>query len=171
LSIIPRRSSVPSTRDPRLGERRHHHSPTRTRTKTAYQGNYDGFRIIDVTEADNPVQVTDDRGCAGNQGDVIIWNKILVRSWNSPAPAGATCDGEPVPLGFEGVHVFDVSNPADPDLVASVETECGSHTATGVPGLANNRLLVYNNASSGGARRWLRQRGSCARAGCSLDTI
>src|SRR5262245_57301396 len=117
--------------------------------KTAYQGNYDGFRIIDVTEPDNPVQLSDYRDCAGNQGDVIIWNTILVRSWNSPAPAGATCDGEPVPQGFEGVHVFDVSNPADPDLVASVETECGSHTATGVPDLDNNQLLVYNSASSG----------------------
>src|SRR5919106_4395472 len=100
--------------------------------KTAYQGNYDGFRIIDVTEPDNPVQLIDYRDCAGNQGDVIIWGSTLVRSWNSPAPAGATCDGEAVPMGFEGLHVFDVSDPADPDLVASVETECGSHTASGV---------------------------------------
>jgi hypothetical protein len=121
--------------------------------KTAYQGNYDGFRIIDVTEPDNPVELIDYRDCAGNQGDVIIWEDILVRSWNSPAPAGATCDGEPVLPGvfgaWEGIHVFDVSDPGDPDLVASVETECGSHTATGVPDLANDRLLVYNNSSSG----------------------
>ena len=119
----------------------------------AYHGNYDGFRIVDITEPDNPVELLDYRDCAGNQGDVIIWNNILVRSWNSPAPAGATCDGEPVLPGvfgnWEGLHIFDVSNPADPDLVASIETECGSHTATGVPDLANNRLLVYNNPSSG----------------------
>jgi hypothetical protein len=117
--------------------------------KTAYHGNYDGFRIIDITEPDNPVELNDYRACAGNQGDVIVWGSILVRSWNSPAPAGATCDGEPVPQGWEGVHVFDVSDPSDPDLVASVETECGSHTATGVPDTANDRLLVYNSASSG----------------------
>ncbi len=47
------------------------------------------------------------------------------------------------------MHVFDVSNLQDPDLVASVETECGSHTATAVPDPANNRLLVYNTPSSG----------------------
>jgi hypothetical protein len=117
--------------------------------KTVYQGNYDGFRIIDVTEPDNPVQLNDYRDCASNEGDVIIWRTILVRSWNSPAPAGATCDGQPVPQGFEGVHVFDVSNPADPNLVAAVETECGSHTATGVPDPANDRLLVYSSAASG----------------------
>lgn len=108
------------------------------RDRLAFQGNYDGFRIIDIHQPDNPVQLLDYRECAGNQGDVIVWGNILVRSWNSPAPAGATCDGEPVlpgvfPGGWEGLHVFDVSNLQDPDLVASVETECGSHTATAVP--------------------------------------
>ena len=122
--------------------------------RTAYQGNYDGFRIIDISSPANPRELIDYRDCAGNQGDVIIWGTILVRSWNSPAPAGATCDGDPVlpglfPGGWEGLHVFDVSNPSNPDLVASVETQCGSHTATGVPDLANGRLLVYNNSSSG----------------------
>jgi hypothetical protein len=120
----------------------------------AYQGNYDGFRIIDISSPANPVEVMDYRECFGDQGDVIVWDNILVRSWNSPAPAGRTCDGEPVlpgvfPGGWEGLHIFDISNPTDPDLVASIETECGSHTATGVPDLANDRLLVYNNPSSG----------------------
>ena len=117
--------------------------------RTAYHGNYDGFRIVDISAPSNPRLLNDYRECAGNQGDVIIWNTILVRSWNSPAPEGATCDGDAVPTGWEGVHVFDVANPADPDLVASVETECGSHTETAVPDLANRRLLVYNNPSSG----------------------
>jgi hypothetical protein len=122
--------------------------------KTAYQGTYEGFRIIDVTEADNPVEVNNYADCspgstAGNQGDVIVWGNLLVRSWNSPASATASCDGELVGSGFEGVHVFDVSDPSDPDVVASIETECGSHTATGVPDLANDRLLVYNSPSSG----------------------
>lgn len=121
--------------------------------RTAYQGNYDGFRIIDISSPANPRELIDYRDCAGNQGDVIIWDDILVRSWNSAAPLGATCDGEPLPAstfpgGWEGLHVFDVSDPSNPDLVASVETQCGSHTATGVPDLANGRLLVYNNSSS-----------------------
>jgi hypothetical protein len=117
--------------------------------RTAYHGNYDGFRIVDVSAPANPRVLNDYRDCAGNQGDVIVWDTILVRSWNSPAPAGATCDGEPVPTGWEGVHVFDVSDPSDPDLVGSVETACGSHTATAVPDPANDRLLIYNSPSSG----------------------
>ena len=53
-----------------------------------------------------------------------------------------------VPAGFEGLHIFDISDLSDPVLVGSVETPCGSHTATGVPDLANDRLLIYNNSSS-----------------------
>jgi len=122
---------------------------------TAYPGTYEGFRIVDVSAPANPVEILNYAECSpgstlGNQGDVVVWGDILVRSWNSNTtnPA-ASCDGEPVALGFEGLHVFDISNPLDPDLVASVDLAQGSHTATGVPDLANGRLLVYNSASSG----------------------
>jgi hypothetical protein len=114
----------------------------------AVQGHYDGFRIVDVSAPGNPRQISFQE-CFGNQGDVIVWENVVVRSWNSGAPGTTTCDGEIVPAGWEGVHVFDISDLTDPDLVGAVETDCGSHTATGVPDLANNRLLVYNNSSSG----------------------
>jgi hypothetical protein len=110
-----------------------------------FQGTYGGFRIIHNAPG-NPKE-TSFTTCTGNQGDMIVWEDVLVRSWNAPAPAGATCDGQPVPEGFEGLHVFDISNPRDAVLVAQVATECGSHTATGVPDLDDNRLLVYNNGS------------------------
>jgi hypothetical protein len=122
--------------------------------KTAYQGTYEGFRIIDVSDPENPVQVTNFTDCVqgtttGNQGDVIVWGNILVRSWNSPAPAGGRfCGGVFTPEGQEGVHVFDISDPANPAGLTFVATPCGSHTATGVPDPANNRLLVYNSSSS-----------------------
>ena len=114
----------------------------------AYQGTYWGFQIIDISNPEDPSLINNYEDCRGNQGDVIIWDDILVRSWNSPAGSSATCDGDPVPQGWEGIHVFDVSNPANPDVIASVETPCGSHTATGVPDLQHDRLLVYNNPSN-----------------------
>src|SRR6266542_1633220 len=123
--------------------------------KRAYQGTYEGFRIVDITEPDNPVELENFTGCVqgtttGNQGDVAVWGNILVRSWNSPAPAGgAVCGGVLTPAGQEGVHVFDISNPANPVAVKFIPTPCGSHTATGVPDVANGRLLVYSNPSSG----------------------
>jgi uncharacterized repeat protein (TIGR01451 family) len=119
----------------------------------AYQGTYDGFQIIDISNPEDPQQVLDYNQCNGDQGDLVVWNNILVRSWNSGAGATATCDGDriipPLPdTSWEGLHVFDISNELDPDLVASVNLQCGSHTATGVPDLANNRLLIYNSGSS-----------------------
>jgi len=123
--------------------------------RTAVQGTYEGFRLIDVGDPENPVELVNFTGCVqgtttGNQGDVIVWDNILVRSWNSPAPAaGAVCGGIATPAGQEGLHVFDISDPANPVGLAFVATPCGSHTATGVPDVANGRLLVYNSSSSG----------------------
>ena len=114
--------------------------------RLAFHGNYDGFRVIDISAPDAPVELSHAR-CNGNQGDVVVWENIVVRAWNSPAPAGRFCDGQPVPAGFEGVHVFNVANPADPVLVASVELECGSHTLT-TAGLVAGSLVVYSNNSS-----------------------
>jgi hypothetical protein len=118
------------------------------RGQYAFQGHYDGFRVLDISSSTDPREIAFQE-CFGNQGDVVVWGHLLIRSWNSPAPAGVTCDGQPVPEGFEGVHVFDIGNLRDPKLVGAVETECGSHTATVAPDLRNHRLIVYSNVSSG----------------------
>lgn len=113
----------------------------------AIQGNWDGFNIRDISSPGNPKQISR-TFCDGNQGDIVVWDDIVVRSWNANAPGTTSCDGQPVPAGFEGLHVFDISDLDDPVLVGSVDLPCGSHTATGVPDLANNRLLIYNSSSS-----------------------
>ena len=115
----------------------------------AIHGNYDGFRIVDISDPEDPRLISHPR-CNGNQGDVIVWENIVVRSWNSPASEGRFCDGDPVPVGFEGFHIWDISDVEDPEVVASVETPLGSHTATGVPDLENNRLVVYNDGAPTG---------------------
>ncbi len=119
----------------------------------AFQGAWLGFNIRNIESPNNPRQVSF-TSCTGDQGDVVVWKDILVRSWNSPAEEGATCDGEPVPVGFEGLHVFDISDKKDPELVGAVELSaesdpagCGSHTATGVPDIKKDRLLIYNSSS------------------------
>ena len=119
----------------------------------AFQGTWLGFNIRNISAPRNPKQVSF-TSCAGNQGDVVVWDDILSRSWNSPAAFGATCDGQAVPAGFEGLHIFDISDLTDPVLVGSVDLSagavpgrCGSHTATGVPDLDNGRLLIYNSGS------------------------
>src|ERR671923_2848405 len=112
----------------------------------AYHGNYDGFRIIDITEAGDP-QLVSWTHCNGDQGDIVVWQNILVRAWNTKRADGRNCDGATVPAGFEGVHIFDIGDKADPRLIGSLELPCGSHTLT-VAGVSNSRLIVYSNNSS-----------------------
>ena len=111
----------------------------------AFNGNYDGFRIIDISDPDAPQEIFHQR-CNGDQGDIFVWADILVRSWNSKKAVERTCDGQTVPAGWEGVHVFDISNLTNPELVASVSLPCGSHTLTGARD--EDRLIVYSNNSS-----------------------
>jgi hypothetical protein len=153
--------------------------------RTAVQGTYAGFRLIDISAPGNPKEIVNWEECAsrfntaGNQGDVIVWGDLIIRSWNSGTPAPRYPDGTTIPItdparfttpgafcgdwpmfrepaapplperGQEGVHVIDISDPTNPDVVAFVDIPCGSHTETLVPDLENGRLLVYSNPSAG----------------------
>jgi hypothetical protein len=79
---------------------------------------------------------------------VVVYKNIVVRTWDAPASGTTMCGGQPVPAGFEGVHVFDISDLKAPKLVGSVDLECGTHTATGIPDKKNGRLLVYSSNSN-----------------------
>lgn len=134
---------------PFLGEPdgvRHISSDIAFQGSTAYQGNFDGFRVIDISSPARPREIVHER-CNGDQGDIVVWGDVLVRSWNSKKAVARTCDGQTVPAGWEGVHVFDIGNPSAPSLIASVELPCGSHTATAA-GVSGGNLIVYSNISS-----------------------
>jgi hypothetical protein len=111
-----------------------------------FNGNYDGFRIIRGTSGE-PQEIFHQR-CNGDQGDIVVWENILVRAWNSKKTTDRTCDGQPVPAGFEGVHVFDISDLTNPELVGAVSLPCGSHTLTLAPDRRHDRAIVYSNNSS-----------------------
>lgn len=101
----------------------------------AYAGNYDGFRVIDFSEKEAPVVMTDFR-CSGAQGDVSIYRGLLFSSVDGPR-SNNTCNSTSVSAStagaWEGVRIFDVSDPASPTLENAVRTDCGSHTNTIVP--------------------------------------
>jgi hypothetical protein len=113
----------------------------------AYAGNYQGFRVIDIADPENPVVVTDFR-CNGAQSDVSVYRGLLFQSVDSPQDHGG-CDSSGTGITaatagmFEGIRIFDISNPLAPAHLASVSTDCGSHTNTLVPDPANDRALVY----------------------------
>jgi hypothetical protein len=118
-----------------------------------FHGDYDGFRMI--RGGPNPDLISRTR-CNGDQGDIVVWEDVLVRAWNAPKTQSRNCDGHTVPPGFEGMHIFDISNRRNPELVGDVELSarpqadspgCGTHTLTLVPD--GDRVVIYN-ATSGG---------------------
>jgi hypothetical protein len=122
-----------------------------------FHGDYDGFRIL--TKGPGDPQLISRTRCNGDQGDIVVWGDFLVRAWNGERPA-RNCDGTTVPAGFEGMHVFDISNLENPELIGSIELSarpeadmpgCGSHTLTLAPDPENGRALIYNATSGGNA--------------------
>src|SRR5918992_1392430 len=124
-----------------------------------FHGDYDGFRILRGRGGNDPTLISRTR-CNGDQGDIVVWRDILVRAWNAPKTEARNCDGTTVEPGFEGMHVFDISNRRDPELVADIELSarpqadspgCGTHTLTLVPDRRNDRVIIYNATSGGNA--------------------
>ena len=110
--------------------------------RLAYAGHYDGFQIIDVGNPRKPRQLVD-YPCPGSQHDVSVWGgRLLFVSVETPR-SGPGCDSTTQSPGFEGIRIFDVSNPRAPSLIAGVPTDCGSHTHTLVPDVENDRVLLY----------------------------
>jgi len=110
-----------------------------------FTGDYGGFRIFQVSRPGQPKLLSDFR-CPGVQSDISVWEGLLFQSLDSPRTSAA-CDSAPTspttPGMFEGVRIFDISDPRNPSLIKGVQTDCGSHTHTLVPDLDNGRILVY----------------------------
>ena len=123
-------------------------------------GNYAGFRIIDTTDPANPVTVSD-FACNGPQSDVSVAEAAdgswyLFQSIDTPQTVEA-CNSTNTnytddPDAFEGIRIIDITDPAAPEFVEGVPTDCGSHTHTLVPGshtsLEGDENLVYVYISS-----------------------
>lgn len=124
---------------------------TATQSDLAFRGNiaiagsYDGFRIVDITNPTNPTEISR-MICNGAQGDVSVYGNLVFRSIDSPQSSTA-CDSTNVtastPGMFEGIQIFDITDLKNPQKVASVATDCGSHTHTLVPDPDNGRVFLY----------------------------
>ena len=127
----------------------------------AFSGNYNGFRILDISDPTAPV-VLSDYFCRGPQNDVSVYklrNRLLLFQSIDSAQTKASCDGtqagssSDMPIsttfpgqrqfGFEGIRVFDVTDPTAPKFLTGVPTACGSHTHTTIPDLNDQRVLIY----------------------------
>jgi hypothetical protein len=120
----------------------------------AYAGNYAGFRIFDVSG--HTPQLVTDFPCFGPQNDVSVWDSdgddvadllftSVDRTLTGPQ-CGATATAHDDPNGWEGIRIFDVSNPSAPTQIGAVYQDCGSHTHTLVPDPGRNRVLLLNSS-------------------------
>lgn len=107
-----------------------------------------GFRLVDLSNPTAPKLISH-FDCPGSQSDVSTWGDLVFVSVDT-AYFGPECDAgeasvDQFVLGnvWEGIRVVSIADPAEPEMIATVDTECGSHTHTLVPDLANERLLLY----------------------------
>ena len=129
---------------------------------TAFVGNYDGIRNYDISDPENPARLADFR-CFGPQNDPSVWDTdengeadLLVLSvdltLDGPAcgsPQSRHPDGsrhDENPTGWEGIRLFDISDPANPVFLDAIYLDCGSHTNTMYPDLERDRLVVLNSS-------------------------
>ena len=117
----------------------------------AYVGNYGGFRIFDISHPASP-QLLSDFACPGPQSDPVVWANRLLFLAVDQVRTSPGCDStqaqDPEDLhGWEGVRIFDVSDPANPKFVKGVYTDCGAHTITLGPKVGNE-LRIYVSSYS-----------------------
>ena len=116
----------------------------------AFAGNYNGFMVYDISKPKKP-QVVTQVVCPGSQNDVSVYRNLLVLSVDS-SRNDDSCNSTAQPASekssWEGVRVFDISDPANPRYVSAVETACGSHTHTLAPTKDGKDLYVYVSSYS-----------------------
>ncbi len=118
----------------------------------AIQGNYDGIQIWDISDPANPESVVT-YVCPASQSDVSVYDNLLFVSGEGFG-GRLDCSGEGVEEmvshdRLRGIRIFDISDIANPDYVANVQTCRGSHTHTVLkhPGDDQN-VYIYVSGSA-----------------------
>ncbi|MEU8888589.1 hypothetical protein [Streptomyces sp. NPDC048442] len=118
--------------------------------KYAFAGNFDGFRIFDISDPKKPRTVTQVL-CPGSQNDISVSGNLLFLSTDS-SRSDNSCTSATQPAteksSWEGMKIFDISDIRNPRYVAAVETACGSHTHTLVPERRNVYVYVSSYSPS-----------------------
>jgi hypothetical protein len=117
--------------------------------KYAFGGNYEGFTVYDISRPSRP-KVVSVVHCPGSQNDVSIAGNLLFLSTDS-SRSDDSCQSVSKPAtdksAWEGIKIFDISDVRNPRYVKAVETKCGSHTNTLVPGKRGTAYIYVSSYS------------------------
>ena len=115
------------------------------------QGNFDGFSVWDIKDPANPTLASAVE-CAGGQGDVSVAGNLVILSVDETMSSDRCDSGRVAETSphWDGLRIFDISDPAQPNYVTSIQTPCGSHTNTLVPTSDPKTVLIYVSAYSRG---------------------
>lgn len=122
-------------------------------THYAYQANFAGFTIWDISDPTKPA-IASVVKCITSQGDPSIWGKLLFISAEGGGNRNDCSDGgvQDPKDHMAGVRIFDVSNPKAPKLIKNVQTCKGSHTHTIVPSPKDPNIIYIYVSGQGQAR-------------------
>ena len=120
--------------------------------KYAIQGNFNGIQVWDISDPANPVSVVS-YVCPASQSDVSVYENLLFVSGEDTS-ARLDCGDQGVQEAvsherLRGIRIFDISDIANPEYVANVQTCRGSHTHTVLehPGDDEN-VYIYVSGSA-----------------------
>ncbi len=119
----------------------------------AIQGNYDGIQIWDISDPRTPRSVVT-YVCPASQSDVSVYDNLLFVSGEGLGgrlDCGEGGVAEAVSQErLRGIRIFDISDIANPEYVANVQTCRGSHTHTVLkhPGDDDNVYIYVSGSSS-----------------------
>ena len=119
----------------------------------AYQGNFAGFTVWDVSNPAKPI-VASVVECITSQGDpTIVGNLLFVSAEGAGNRNDCSKGGVQDPKDhMTGVRIFDVSDPRAPKLIKNVQTCKGSHTHTLVPSPTNPKIVYLYVSGQQAAR-------------------
>ncbi len=119
----------------------------------AFQGNFDGVIVWDLTDPANPVVVTE-YVCPASQSDVSVYGDLLFVSGEGNAgrlDCGTQGVEERVSMErLRGIRIFDISDVRNPQYVSNVQTCRGSHTHSVLKDPNDDEnVYVYVSGSAG----------------------
>jgi len=113
----------------------------------AIQGTFDGLNFYDIEDPEE-TELISQLLCPGGQGDPSVSpdGSLVFMSVDAPR-SDESCESSPGsatdPTAWEGVRIIDISDVNNPEQVAAVRTDCGSHTHTLVPDDSGDVVYLY----------------------------